>query len=156
MEKGRSKFFIQLFSTRFDSLVHSLPLAGADEPSVSFRIWPLRSLQPGWNVSAPGSHNQWLHDNVGYCRQLQIRSLEWMPQRRITLLILPFPFALAIAPSRKIWHFSSADKWLHLRTMSFWDSSILYSSWFSRKPKPRGCQAAAGGANSGRPRGSLR
>jgi len=72
MEKGRSKFFMQLSSTRFDSLLHGLPLAGAGEPGVSFRIWPLRSLQPGWNVSAPGSHNQWCHDNVGHCRQLQI------------------------------------------------------------------------------------
>ena len=57
--RERSKqVFMRLFSTQFGLLIYGLPLTGASEPGISVQLFPLRSLQPGPYVSAPGSHNQ--------------------------------------------------------------------------------------------------
>ena len=49
---------MRLESTQVDLLVHGFSLAGADGQNVSFWLWPLESLQPGQNASAPGLHSQ--------------------------------------------------------------------------------------------------
>jgi len=55
---------MQLFSTQFGLPVYSLLLTGANVPRASFQPLPLESLQPGQNVSAPGSYIQWHRDSA--------------------------------------------------------------------------------------------